>query len=105
MVGVSDDVAMEVKKHHLRLAFACEGGGGGDMRVKREKKTRSGSLLRAREVEVVTRCRKREKKTTSGSLLRAREVGWRHVVENVKKRPPPARFCVRGRWLNMKKIL
>ena len=72
---------------------------------KREKKTTSGSLLRAREVEVVTRCRKREKKTTSGSLLRAWEVGWRHVVENVKKRPPPARFCVRGRWLNVKKIL
>ena len=54
MVGVSDDVAMEVKKHHLRLAFACEGGGGGDMRMKREKKTTSGSLLRAREVVVVT---------------------------------------------------
>ena len=56
MVGVGDDVAVEVKKHHLRLAFACEGGGGGDMRMKREKKTTSGSLLRAREVVVVT-CR------------------------------------------------
>ena len=67
------------------------------MQMKHKKTTTSGSLLharevevvtcgrnvkkntfrlalRAREVEVVTRCRKREKKTTSGSLLRAREV-------------------------------
>ena len=44
------------------------------MQMKHKKTTTSGSLLHAREVEVVTRCRKREKKTTSGSLLRAREV-------------------------------
>ena len=55
MVGVGDDVAVEVKKHHLRLAFACEGGSGGDMRSKILKKTTSGLLLHAREVVATTR--------------------------------------------------
>jgi len=41
------------KLDHLRLAFGCEGGGGGDERVETSKKTTSGSRLDAREEVVV----------------------------------------------------
>ena len=39
--------------NHLRLAFGCEGGGGGGRGIGRMKKTTSGSHLDAREVVVV----------------------------------------------------
>ena len=42
-----------------------------------------------------------EEESTSGSLLHAREVevaGMAKAVSKCKKDPPPARFCMRGRW-------
>jgi len=60
-------------KKYLRLAFACEGGGVGETLSKHENTT-SGLLLHVREVVVVRQC-------------------W-----NMKKTPPPAWFCMRGRW-------
>jgi len=60
-------------------------------------KTTSGSLLHAREVEDA-RMASKGNKTTSGSCLHAREVdvvstAWKHY-----KGPPPACFCMQGRW-------
>src|SRR6266568_418143 len=45
--------ASKREKHHLRLAFGCEGGGGRGKSIKMREKTTSGSRLDAREVEVV----------------------------------------------------
>jgi hypothetical protein len=64
-------------KHHLQLALACEGGGGGESGV---KNVTSSSLLHAREVEEARLCRN----VTSSS--------------NVIETSPPARSCTRGRW-------
>jgi hypothetical protein len=40
-----------MKKNHLQLTSACEGGGVGEVASKYEKKTTTSSLVHAREVE------------------------------------------------------
>jgi hypothetical protein len=55
------------RKLHLRLAFGCEGGGGGSRCVET-----SGSRLDAREVVVVANTLQARKKATFGSRLDAR---------------------------------
>jgi len=66
------------ERHHIRLAFGCEGGGsggsGGGNLVGWPKNINSGSRLDAREVVVVAGGRKRQ------------------------ETPPPARVWMRGRW-------
>jgi len=83
---------------HLRLAFGCEGGGGGGSHVETTKMTTSGSHLDAREVVVVGDGSKERKKTTSGLHLDAREVVVVGDGSKCQKKPPLARVWTRGRW-------
>jgi hypothetical protein len=61
VVGV---VSKRKEKNHLRLAFGCEGGGGGGCRVETTKVTTSGSHLDAREVAGEGRRNGRKRATT-----------------------------------------
>jgi hypothetical protein len=79
--------SLMVTNIHLRLAVACEGGGGHANDTKMRHKSTSGSLLGAREVEKVY-----------GSLLHAREVEDMRTASKYNINPPPARFWARGRW-------
>ena len=55
------------QKNHLQLAFKCEGGGGGGEHVETTKKATSSSCLDAREVVLVADSQNDKKKTTSSS--------------------------------------
>src|SRR6266567_1551980 len=95
--------ASKREKHHLRLAFGCEGGGGGGKSVKMREKTTSGSRLDAREV-VVANASKREKHHLrlafgcEGGGGRGKGVGGGGKCVETRKAPPPARVWMRGRW-------
>jgi hypothetical protein len=73
------------KNDHLRLAFGCEGGGGGGRRVERMKETTSGSCLDAREVVVVGDRSKRRNDHLLLAVGREGGGGGGRRVEKMKK--------------------
>ena len=82
-----------VRKIHFRLTLACEGSGGRANGVEMQHNPPPARFARERGGGSANSI-----ETPSGSLLHVREVEDARTASKRKKNPPPARFCMRGKW-------